>query len=62
MKLMKRPFACLSPYQTEHVNRFGRYTLKRDRARNSWTGFGYCGCLLDPKDSTSEKIKKSVTI
>jgi TnpA family transposase len=23
--------ACLSPYQTEHVNRFGRYSLKRDR-------------------------------
>jgi hypothetical protein len=23
--------ACLSPYQTEHIQRFGRYTLKRDR-------------------------------
>ncbi len=20
----------MSPYQTEHINRFGRYTLKRD--------------------------------
>ena len=24
--------ARLSPYQTEHINRFGRYTLKRDRS------------------------------
>jgi hypothetical protein len=24
--------ACSSPYQTEHINRFGRYALKRDRA------------------------------
>src|SRR3954454_16717490 len=24
--------ACLSPYQTEHINRFGRYALKRDRS------------------------------
>jgi len=23
--------ACLSPYQTEHINRFGRYALNRDR-------------------------------
>jgi hypothetical protein len=23
--------ASISPYQTEHINRFGRYTLKRDR-------------------------------
>jgi hypothetical protein len=23
--------SCFSPYQTEHLNRFGRYTLKRDR-------------------------------
>ena len=23
--------ACFSPYQTEHINRFGRYALKRDR-------------------------------
>jgi TnpA family transposase len=23
--------ACLSPYQTEHINRFGRYALKPDR-------------------------------
>ena len=29
--------ACLSPYQTEHINRFGRYTLKRDR-RSSGSG------------------------
>jgi NAD(P)-dependent dehydrogenase (short-subunit alcohol dehydrogenase family) len=23
--------SCISPYLTEHINRFGRYTLKRDR-------------------------------
>jgi hypothetical protein len=23
--------SCVSPYQTEHINRFGRYGLKRDR-------------------------------
>ena len=23
--------SCISPYLTEHINRFGRYTLKGDR-------------------------------
>jgi hypothetical protein len=23
--------SCISPYPNEHINRFGRYTLKRDR-------------------------------
>jgi Tn3 transposase DDE domain len=23
--------SCVTPYQTEHINRFGRYTLKRER-------------------------------
>ena len=30
--------ACLSPYQTEHINRFGRYILKRDRVPESLEG------------------------
>ena len=32
VKLMERPWPAFSPYQAEHINRFGRYTLKRDRS------------------------------
>jgi TnpA family transposase len=30
-RIDEEALACLSPYQTEHINRFGRYALKRDR-------------------------------
>jgi hypothetical protein len=31
-RIDEEALARLSPYQTEHINRFGRYALKRDRA------------------------------
>jgi TnpA family transposase len=30
--------SCISPYQTEHINRFGRYGLKRDRVPDPLDG------------------------
>jgi TnpA family transposase len=52
--------ACLSPYQTEHLNRFGRYTLKRDRTPEP---LDRVRVLRMPPRSQGllAKIKKSVT-
>ncbi|MGA8439425.1 MAG: Tn3 family transposase [Candidatus Sulfotelmatobacter sp.] len=56
--------ACLSPYQTEHINRFGRYALKRDRVPEP---LDRVRVLRMPPQSEGvaaekyEKIKKSVT-
>jgi hypothetical protein len=36
--------ACFSPYQTEHLNRFGRYALKRIECRNHWIASAFCAC------------------
>jgi hypothetical protein len=54
--------ACFSPYQTEHLNRFGRYALKRDRAPEP---LDQVRVLRPPPRSEglpTGKIKKSVTI
>jgi hypothetical protein len=53
--------ACLSPYQTEHLNRFGRYSLKRDRVPEP---LDRARILRMPPRSEClpvEKIKTSVT-
>ena len=53
--------ACLSPYHTERINRFGRYTLKRDRVPEP---LDRVRALRMPPRSEGlpwEKIKKSVT-
>jgi hypothetical protein len=31
--------ACVSPDQTEHINRFGRYTSNGTASQNHWSGF-----------------------
>ena len=56
--------ACLSPYQTEHINRFGRYALKRDQVPEP---LDRARVLRMPPQSEGvsaekyEKIRKSVT-
>ena len=54
--------ACLSPYQTEHINRFGRYTLKRDRTPEPLDRVRVLRMPPRSQGMPSEKIKKSVTI
>jgi hypothetical protein len=38
-----------SPYQTEHLNRFGRYALNRGRFQIPSTAFGSSRCHLAVK-------------
>jgi TnpA family transposase len=53
--------ACLSPYQTEHINRFGRYTLKRDRVPEPLDRVRVLRMPPRSEGLPPEKIKKSVT-
>jgi hypothetical protein len=54
--------ACLSPYQTEHINRFGRYTLKRDRTPEPLDRVRVWRMPPRSDGLPSEKIKPNVTI
>jgi Tn3 transposase DDE domain len=53
--------ACLSPYQTEHINRFGRYALKRDRVPEPLDRVRVLRMPPRSEGLPVEKIKKSVT-
>lgn len=54
--------ACFSPYQTEHINRFGRYALKRDRVPEPLERVRILRMPPRSESRWPEKIKKSVTI
>ena len=54
--------ACLSPYQTEHINRFGRYALKRDRTPEPLDRVRVLRMPPRSEGFPAKKIKKSVTI
>jgi hypothetical protein len=54
--------ACLSPYQTEHINRFRRYTLKRDRTPEPLDQVRVLRMPPRSEGLPAEKIKRSVTI
>jgi TnpA family transposase len=54
--------ACMSPYQTEHLNRFGRYALKRDRTPEPLDRVKVLRMPPRSEGRHTEKIKKSVTI
>lgn len=54
--------ACFSPYQTEHINRFGRYALKRDRTPEPLERIRILRMPPRSEGQWPEKIKKSVTI
>jgi hypothetical protein len=54
--------ACFSPYQTEHINRFGRYALKRDRVPELLERVRVLRMPPRSEGRLPEKIKKSVTI
>ena len=49
--------ACLSPYQTEHINRFGRYILKRDRAPESLEGLRELRVPLPQSEGIGRSVK-----
>ena len=53
--------ACFSPYQTEHLNRFGRYTLKRDRVPEPLDRARVLRMPPRSEIHPAEKIKTSVT-
>jgi hypothetical protein len=53
--------ACMSPYQTEHLNRFGRYALKRDRVPEPLDRVKVLRMPPRSEGLPTEKIKKSVT-
>jgi hypothetical protein len=53
--------ACSSPYQTEHINRFGRYALKRERAPEPLDRVRVLRVPPRSEGLQAEKIKKSVT-
>jgi TnpA family transposase len=53
--------ACLSPYQTEHINRFGRYTLKRDRVPEPLDTVRVLRRQPESEIPSPAKIRKSVT-
>jgi hypothetical protein len=53
--------ACLSPYQTEHINRFGRYALKRDRIPEPLDRVRVLRMPPRSEGLAPEEIKKSVT-
>jgi TnpA family transposase len=53
--------ACFSPYQTEHLNRFGRYTLKRDRVPEPLDRARVLRMQPRSEGLPAEKIKTSVT-
>lgn len=53
--------ACLSPYQTEHINRFGRYALKRDRIPEPLDRVRVLRMPPRSEGLPAGKIKKSVT-
>jgi hypothetical protein len=53
--------ACLSPYQTEHINRFGRYALNRDRVPEPLDRVRVLRMPPRSQGLPVEKIKKSVT-
>lgn len=51
--------ACFSPYQTEHINRFGRYALKRDRTPEPLERIrASCACRRDPKAGGQKRLKR----
>jgi hypothetical protein len=54
--------ACFSPYQTEHLNRFGRYALKRDRVPEPLDRVRVLRLPPPSEGLPTAKIKKSVTI
>ncbi len=54
--------ACFSPYQTEHLNRFGRYALKRDRVPEPLDRVRVLRLPPRSEGLPTGKIKKSVTI
>jgi hypothetical protein len=54
--------ACFSPYQTEQINRFGHYALKRDRVPEPVERVRILRVRPRVDGRWPEKIKKSVTI
>jgi hypothetical protein len=50
--------ACFSPYQTEHLNRFGRYTLKRDRVPEPLDRARVLPMPPDQKDFRRKRLKR----
>ncbi len=54
--------ACLSPYQTEHINRFGRYTLKRDRVPEPLDRVRVLRMPLRSEGLPAEKIKNKCDV
>ena len=61
-RIDEEALACLSPYQTEHINRFGRYALKRDRVPEPLDRVKVLRMPPRSEGLPTEKIKKSVTI
>jgi hypothetical protein len=53
---------CFSPYQTEHINQFGRYALKRDRVPELLERVRILRMPPRSEGRWPEKVKKSVTI
>jgi TnpA family transposase len=49
--------SCISPYLTEHINRFGRYTLKRDRVPEPLDGARIL--KMPPR---SESVSRAATV
>jgi TnpA family transposase len=60
-RIDEEALACLSPYQTEHINRFGRYALKRDRVPEPLDRVRVLRMPPRSEGIPVEKIKKSVT-
>ena len=50
--------ACLSPHQTEHINRFGRYALKRDRVPEPLDRFRVLRMPPQSEGSISERLRR----
>jgi len=61
LEIDEAALACLSPYQTEHINRFGRYTLKRDRVPEPLDRVRVLRMPPRSEGLPADKIKKSVT-
>jgi hypothetical protein len=51
--------ACMSPYQTDHMNRFGRYSLRRDRAPEPLDVIQ--GFRVPPRSERPEAVQIKVT-
>ena len=50
--------ACFSPYQTEHLNRFGQSTLKRIECQNRWDWARVLRMPPDQKAFRQRRLKR----